>query len=523
MDLDEIFSGLRETRQPRNGKTRVYARHGATIGDGMQTAARVGGWTAFAALLLNSAPILIAALAGLIFMVRGCLVSTFETSTPERPVASQQPLPPTSPLTSIPLNPRPAAAIEPRGIASNGSGRTVGLPLQQESNADPTRSDEISWRREIADRIAEPHHQANADVSVHSPKIDELSGLAPPGYLPEQFGLARPFAGTLWTSPNDVGNGLENTVGPFGFPAAGDVMGMGFTGQEFGMTQRVAGRGLAADYTSPEIGQIEASPLFDTRKGRKYTGTSQQPGQQSYRISLSVDLIREHGSNMRARLSLLEGSRITKPFDGFLDDDGRSMTLVPITNPGSFGTFLTHMPWHSQSPTRITLEILGDGKRLTGKSYSGERFELTEDDSAQQRASKGHESTQPTALVELGGASSDGKIWDVVRRNGVELSPNEKTSWLFFNEKDRSGTIEWLRGGNEIASGTYKDYGNGRDLDINIIRGEKVDTYRGFFMALLNDPGSIRIVIPKLPGVERITSMNGDLCNRFDLKLRPIN
>ncbi len=513
MDIDEIFAGLREPREAPGGQARVYARQGATIGDGMQTAARVGGFTAIAALLLNAAPLFIAAVAGIIFMVHGCVTSTFTGATPEPLRATEQPAP----------RPVQAAASPPRNITTALTAPQPRQPVQHQSlfpepgaRPAPAVAPRDASRSATVDAIAAPRQETMpAPVeTVPNPRRFALGGLTPEGVQPGSSPDGTRFE---WREAIEIHPDFDSSF--FASSGRGGRQGGGLMGQEFPMSGLLGGPASGREPRDAGEFTPEDSPLFDVQKGKKYFGTSQQPGNPSCRISLTIESIHDHGSNLRARIEMLGGLRTSRTFDGYVDVDENTIVLIPVASPGSFGTFVTHSPWHSQSPTRITLEVLGGGKRLSGESYSGERFELTQQDSARPPMPS-KPSGNGGGSVDLGGAPSMSRAWDLVRRNGRAISPSERSAWVFFHEQDHRGTVEWMRGDQVIASGTYRDHRNGRDIDITLSKDGATEFYPGIFMLLANEPGTVRIAIPNAPGAERLTSMSASNSNRFDLKPR---
>ena len=119
----------------------------------------------------------------------------------------------------------------------------------------------------------------------------------------------------------------------------------------------------------------ESSDQFSFKRGRRFTGTSQQSGEPSMRVQLSIISVKDRGTSVTARLASLDSSRLSRNYNGLIETNPLRLTLIPEAQSNGFSTFVTYQPWHSNSPTRISLEINSE-KGLSGTSGSGERFEL---------------------------------------------------------------------------------------------------------------------------------------------------
>lgn len=225
---------------------------------------------------------------------------------------------------------------------------------------------------------------------------------------------------------------------------------------------------------APRSISFDDCPLFDSKRGRKFTGTCQMPGEASKRISLSIGTIRERGKNVEARLSTLEGQRFTREYTGTLQQNPLKLILTPVTNPRSFGTFVTYMPWYSNSPTKIELSLDLDGKMLVGTSVSGEEFELL----AQPDRSTNIRGTQATPSSEtfegFDDPSTGATRW-MLKIAGTESHANASQAWEFHHQEDGKGGFKWQKDGRIIASGRYAEDPRKGHLDIALkVNGSSV-------------------------------------------------
>ena len=60
------------------------------------------------------------------------------------------------------------------------------------------------------------------------------------------------------------------------------------------------------------------SDQFSFKRGRKFTGTSQQSGQPSMRVQLSIISVKDRGTSVTARLSSLDTGRVSPKGRGFV-------------------------------------------------------------------------------------------------------------------------------------------------------------------------------------------------------------
>jgi hypothetical protein len=100
-------------------------------------------------------------------------------------------------------------------------------------------------------------------------------------------------------------------------------------------------------------------------------------GQASIRVGLSIDCVRDSGSNVTATLSARRKGR--QSYTGTIEDNPPRLVLNPVirTEPGHLqDIILPHSAWHL-GPSQITLMISEEGKLLIGDSTGGEHFELT--------------------------------------------------------------------------------------------------------------------------------------------------
>lgn len=225
---------------------------------------------------------------------------------------------------------------------------------------------------------------------------------------------------------------------------------------------------------APRSMSFDECPLFDSKRGRKFTGTSQMPGEASKRISLSIGAIRERGKNVEARLSTLEGQRFTREYTGTLQQNPLKLVLTPVTNPRSFGTFVTYMPWYSNSPTKIELSLDLDGKMLLGTSVSGEEFELLAqpDRSANVR---GNQATPRSETLEGFDDPSKGATRWMLKSASDDSHETTFQAWEFHHQEDGKGGFKWYKDGRIIASGRYAEDPRKGHLDIALkVNGSSV-------------------------------------------------
>lgn len=430
-------------------------RPGATIGDGMVTSARIAGVTA---ILINGGPMLLAGLGGCLFLFRGCIWSAPHIAQQPRAAVATPAYMPQQMPSVIPVSPREARRQSSRA------------PLQIAEPSPVAHSDE----RALIDAVIEPG----------VPSLDQVEPLR----LPQPGGF---FA---------MGPGFNGAANPMpGFPFGNNsIMGM-----------------ITEPPSASDPPAFEESPLFDLKRGRKFLGTCQMPGSPSKRMSLALGAIREGGRNIEAKLSLLEAPRMTKAFTGVIEQNPLRLTLTPDQHPTSFGTFLTYMPWYSNSPTKITLSIADDGKSLSGTSVASEEFEFL----PQERNAEAIRVRRPLPIETFAGfddASQGSTKWNV-KRKGQESGDGTAQLWSFTQISDGEGSFSWFRDGSKIASGTYLENASKKQLDIFLTRGRETLIYRGVFNSFVADEEGVEVCIAKEQGQERPAQITSEKGNVFEL------
>lgn len=437
---------------------------GASIGDGMKTSARIAGTTTLIGLLLNAGPMLLASSAGILLLLRGCLSSW--TSVPQT-----VPPGPASVAVSSYAPPRYSQAIAP-------SLRPASRPIRTQPLALP--------------EIPQQSTNVNFDHAAEFESGDYGS------QNPNQFVLSYPS--TPFRPMPHVGN----------FPAS-TVWGAGFAAPSNPMLDVMAAGPAMSDSPSQAI-----SPLFSFQQGRKFAGTSQMPGEPSRRISLSIAAIRDGGSNISAKISTLEGARFSRPYTGLIEKNPWRLKLIPVRNPKSFGTFVTYIPWYSESPTDITLEISADGKSLAGTSVSSEQFELLPQFEISPEFT---DTNSPVPLSDsvLDDSNEGGTQWKLMERNGEPVSAAESQLWTFTQTNADRGNFEWTKASVQIASGSYVEGEVKGQLDIILAGDDRPQIYRGLMDFLQGEEHTIRICIPATADQKRPARITGKYGNVFKL------
>lgn len=457
----DVFSSPQD-RRPRK-RVKQQRQHGATIGDGIRSSARIAATMTGIALLIKAGPMLLAGVAGCVFVIRGCM------STPT-------PLPHFDGKAQSTEQSPPSTVMQMPSVERNRASAKQQQVTARAVYTAPIRGETIPETPAVHPAPTEPDWQYFTEPApTAAPTITWQPSSFPSFVIP----LNQPFPGA--PAPNAFG-GLHST-GP--------------------------------SSSAPSVDPV-SSPLFDVSKGRKFLGTSQQPGSPSVRISLSLDAIQERGRNLKARLSTLQGTRITKSFTGLIEQNPLRLVLIPETNPTSFGTFVTYQPWHSNSPTRITLEIASDGKLLTGTSGSGEQFELMPDAEREAPALVVPKIAVPFNGFDEEGAS--GTVWKLVNKNG---NPVDDQTWEFTQLVSGHGEFRWMRGATVIAQGNYRDANDVQHLDITVTIGAKSHVYPGRYTVRDTSQGVIRVCLPAEANSKRPKGVSSTYGNIFELSSNP--
>ncbi|GAB5407267.1 MAG: hypothetical protein Aurels2KO_54980 [Aureliella sp.] len=252
---------------------------------------------------------------------------------------------------------------------------------------------------------------------------------------------------------------------------------------------------------------VELSTLFESRRGRTLAGTAQMPGSASQRVRLSIDSIRDGGSHIKARLSTLEGRRVTKLFVGYLQSKPDQLVLKPDIPRGNIPMFLTHASWQV-CQTAITLEMSPDGQILEGTSVSGEQFRFTPQIHAPPSAQL------PAINQAYGFGSATGPVaWNLTSRNASDTT---EEVWEFTATDSSKGTFVWKRGQGVHARGSYHEDPGLRTLDITVSVGGQSRIYRGIY-SLEHDEASV-CLSRQAGGIAPPASLNAASGNLFTLR-----
>lgn len=441
---------------------------GASIGDGMKTSARIAGATTIVGLLLNAGPWLMACFAGILLFARGCLSNLM---LPPQPVAHV----PHAQAAAAPLTyARPQYARAP--IATK-------LPIRPP----------VDMRHQ-----AEPELQRQANDA----EVDHASGFETAGYA-ESF-------------PNQMSMNYPPSIS-FGMPPAGNFpvtafWGLGLNAPSNPMLDVVTTSPPVADSSTQTV-----SPLFSFQTGRKFAGTSQMPGEPSRRIMLSIAAIRDRGTNIAAKISTLEGASFTRTYTGLIEKEPWRLKLIPVRNPKSFGTFVTFMPWYSNSPTDITLEVAADGKSLVGTSVGSEQFELLPQFEISQEDTQADETAD-----EIGSSLDDtragGTQWQLIERNSKPIREDDLQIWTFTQRSPGKGNFAWTKDSAILAQGTYAEGQVKGHIDITLASGAEPQLYLGLMDSTVGTDQAMRFCIPLAADQKRPARITEKYGNVFKLQ-----
>lgn len=478
-DPFEVFQGHpnHSSPHPRDYVSRSPNQHqGATIGDGIRSSAKIAAAMTVVTLLFKSGPVLLVGLGGLILCARSCMplgqpvapkTATVSFEQPTRLMQSQ------STITSSPyVAPvRPGPMIQPRTSRVASRGQTVVEELDQ--------TPMVIVEDEQPQFVTEP-------VGFRAPTFEfenSFFGVRPGIRLDPN--LSSPFMG-MGQFP---GGGLFGPViAPTNRPLS--------DASRMFMENTISG---GSDLTMPP-------EQFSFKRGRKFIGTSQMPGQPSMRVQLTIVSVKDQGTNVTARLSSLEGKKFSRNYNGLIETDPLRLTLIPEAQSNGFGTFMTYSPWHSNSPTKISLTINTD-KGLSGTSYSSELFELT--------AETESPSSPTAARSGFQGFDTDEQSateWTVKFKNGKTVFGE---AWEFSGE---SQSFVWKREGKVIAKGNYAEGLAGRTLDLIIVSPTSTKSFECLFFVTPADLRSIRVCVPKSPEEKRPIGLDSSIGNLFDLE-----
>ncbi len=481
MSIEELLSdknGKRpQTRRPKKRAAKTKPRFGPvvihqnklTFGDWINMIAKLAAASTFATVIANCLPAILVAISGGYLLLKGCHVPAPIPLQRTDATATAAPYLESSLKTSSQIDPassresNASVAALLRGTNSDAPEPTIANPRSASSNLfqDPFDIDVV----------------AESKVDAMEPD-DELSGLGQAVNIPGPS-----FASPALTS-------LPNFDQP---------------------TFRT--------FDSHSRENLEAASLFNARAGRTYMGTCQMPGQSSRRMSLTLSEIRDNGTSINARLSLLDSRRKSKKYSGTVASDPPRLILRPESEGQGFGTFLTYMPWYSDSPTPITLDISKDGLRLYGESASSEQFELV---AQPERTRIDVESVSEEVEDEMafeGFDALDGQAttWHVHKVDSRTLSAGHET-WEFTSLATGVGSFVWMRGSSLVASGTYREDTEAAHIDIILTSGKQQKIFYGLVRAA-EDDRTLHACIPKEPGEPRPISVSSQFGRVYTLQL----
>ncbi len=241
--------------------------------------------------------------------------------------------------------------------------------------------------------------------------------------------------------------------------------------------------------------QFEGSPLFNFQRGKTFIGTCQMPSGPSKRVSLTIDSIQENGSRISAKLSLLQGEIKTRAYEGFIEKNPPRLVLKPVSNPTSFGMFLTYMPWYSDSPTNIALQISDDGKTLAGTSASSEMFELLPKPEQIRSTASHFEDT--VNLLEFDSEGPGSTAWNLQKITGASMNANSSQQWIFTSVRAGVGGFRWVQDEDTIALGTYQEDFEKNQLDITWINNGVTSKFCGRIEIISEPALRVRVCLPK--------------------------
>lgn len=255
-------------------------------------------------------------------------------------------------------------------------------------------------------------------------------------------------------------------------------------------------RGRLAD---PDANPNFESRLFDSISGRTFEGHSSMPGEPSERVRLSIDRIRDRGTNISARMSLLEGRRKSKRFIGVITNNPPQLILKQYIKPGNIPMgSLAGVPWHRNNmSSRITLEF-NDNKTLSGRSGTGETFEFTPK-TRPPRQAKPAAPTPPTLRTLRDGEQL---AWQLAARNQQPIAGDQR--WVFAQTAPLRGEFVWLRHGKETHRGSYQlDARNASSLLLHIAKTEGPPSQYHCRIKRSGIHGNLLATVPRKPGTIR--------------------
>ena len=468
----------RPSTRKRPGPRRSQPSIESSLHKTVKLAAKMGG----IALLIQSAPVLLVGIAGCVLVFQSCSWSLPSIA------------PTTVPTVALHPQPQPSVAPRPAYVPEQVASFTPEpLPVPQQPQPQSRSRQEQSPPRPRARQTA---------LERLSPRLNSgASEQEEPDEEPDDYDGPRPAF-------NQAPQGMFGGGMGFPLPTMTNGPGLGMGGGFFGSPNPMWST-LVDPMTANQPQSFEESPLFDLRRGRKFLGTSQLQSEPSRRISLSLDAIRERGTNITARLTTIEGTRFSRQYTGVLENNPPRLTLIPVQDPRGIGTFVTYQSWTSNSPTRISLTISNDGKELSGSSYSGEVFELL----------PAPDRTEVAETLESDFSGFDDKetsatIWFLDKRNYKTI---QHESWEFHQKDDDGGQFAWLQTSGARIKGSYTQDLEQGHLDIEIVINGEPQLYHGYFKPLASGDGRMQVCIPKSAAGKRPNRISVQQGNVFDL------
>jgi len=472
IDFNKILNEAGTTSQPRKRKRRPRKK---SFGESFGGLTQLLATMTTATLLVKSGPLILIGLAGALLCFRSCISLSLPMAPQSQPIASQPqqgrqvmqqqsttlPSPYGNPSESV--RARPARAT----IASPGQSAR---PMETESDVDSS------------------HLLIVEDEPIRQVPAMFFESHALP-FAPQPMGLFPSFDGSSGVMGSSPPQGL------FGGPNMTPM----------GNAIDPSSRFMENTIANPSATSAEPSSQFSFKRGRKFTGTSQQSGNPSMRVQLAITGVKDRGTNITARLTSLEKSGVGKNYTGLIETNPLRLTLIPEAQSNGFGTFVTYSPWHSNSPTRITLAINSD-KGLSGTSVSGEQFDLQAEPEPIPKAipSPSFHGFDSDALNQT--------VWTILHKNGEAVSGE---SWIF---DATSKSFEWRKESKVIAKGNYKESIALKSLDIILVKPTSTKVYSCLFHDTPGKDNSVRVCVPREPGGARTTTLDSAVGNLFDIE-----
>ncbi len=451
-----IRKGKPESRVKRPSRSVVHS--GATIGDGMRTTAKVAAATTLLTILIHSAPALLAATLGSFLLFRGC---SQPAPIPLQPVPMHTSLPDLHPPTIHAARSTVAPSIQK-------------LETNQVANM---------LAEQFPDEIEVDSHEHLVEFADIQPSQDSIVS---------QFQPQLPFTTSSSLAPS-------SPLLPVPLPTFAD-------------------NSPANTSTRPVPAPNIDTTVFDLRRGKTYLGTCQMSRQASKRMSLSITEIRDRGTNIQAKLTLLESPRTTKKFTGTVENNPPRLILTPLSEGNGFGTFVTYLPWYSNSPTAITLEMSKDGMHLEGTSGSTEQFDLWAQAGVSDLA---HSVASPSNDTDFNGFDPTigrGTTWSISQIDSRSAPSAPAQTWVFTSLEEGIGTFVWTQGSKILSSGTYKEGAEANEFDIIIMKGMEQQVYRGRIQTPVQD-NRLRVCVSKEQNAPRPTQISSVYGRVYELVL----